>query len=386
MDTPNTNNQPHDRESQTHFAPAERDQPETIFSLQEQIAAEPHITALLNAIPGVAMILNINRQIVAMNDTGAGLFGGDLKNILGKRPGELVGCIHAVSGPNGCGTDTGCKVCGAVIAILRSQGNLNQQIEECRIRTVNQEYLDWRVTVSPLDFLGQPLQCLVVEDISDHKRRQVLERTFFHDIINTAGALVGFSQMLASESGSKEDLDEVMRLAIELMADVQSQRDLTLAESGDLRTKFEDIDLGVFLKRLAELYQLQPIANGCTIKLEDIGEKVLSTDPRLLKRILSNMIKNALEASGQGDVVTISCRTDEAGVVISVHNAAVMEEHVKLQIFQRSFSTKGGQGRGIGTYSMKLLGEQYLGGAVSFTSEPGAGTTFSIRLPHQPPS
>jgi sensor histidine kinase regulating citrate/malate metabolism len=48
-------------------------------------------------------------------------------------------------------------------------------------------------------------------------------------------------------------------------------------------------------------------------------------------------------------------------------------------LFRRSFSTKG-RGRGIGTYSMKLLGEKYLKGRVWFTSSPNAGTTFFIEV------
>ena len=47
----------------------------------------------------------------------------------------------------------------------------------------------------------------------------------------------------------------------------------------------------------------------------------------------------------------------------------------QLQIFQRSFSTKG-SGRGVGTYSIKLLGEQYLRGRVGFTSSETDGTAF----------
>jgi signal transduction histidine kinase len=57
-----------------------------------------------------------------------------------------------------------------------------------------------------------------------------------------------------------------------------------------------------------------------------------------------------------------------------------MPKEVQMQIFQRSFSTKG-KGRGIGTYSIKLLTETYLGGKVSFRSEERHGTTFRIDLP-----
>jgi signal transduction histidine kinase len=48
---------------------------------------------------------------------------------------------------------------------------------------------------------------------------------------------------------------------------------------------------------------------------------------------------------------------------------------------ERSFSTKGGRGRGLGTYSVRLLTERHLGGQVDFRSVPEEGTTFFVRLP-----
>jgi sensor histidine kinase regulating citrate/malate metabolism len=57
-----------------------------------------------------------------------------------------------------------------------------------------------------------------------------------------------------------------------------------------------------------------------------------------------------------------------------------MPKDVRQQVFQRSFSTKG-TGRGLGTYSMKLLGEKFLNGKVSFKSTAAAGTVFSLELP-----
>lgn len=61
-----------------------------------------------------------------------------------------------------------------------------------------------------------------------------------------------------------------------------------------------------------------------------------------------------------------------------------MPYDVQLQVFQRSFSTKG-IGRGLGTYSIRLLSERYLSGRVSFTSTPEAGTTFYAWYPLELP-
>jgi sensor histidine kinase regulating citrate/malate metabolism len=58
-----------------------------------------------------------------------------------------------------------------------------------------------------------------------------------------------------------------------------------------------------------------------------------------------------------------------------------MPPEVQARVFQRSFSTKSQHGRGLGTYSMKLLAENYLRGKVSFLSEVESGTVFFLDLP-----
>jgi len=104
------------------------------------------------------------------------------------------------------------------------------------------------------------------------------------------------------------------------------------------------------------------------------------SDRVLLLRVLCNLVKNALEASRAGETVTIGCAKQDGQIEFWVHNAGAMPRDVQLQVFQRSFSTKG-QGRGLGTYSIKLLTERYLQGHVSFATSPEAGTTFRVRYP-----
>jgi hypothetical protein len=63
-----------------------------------------------------------------------------------------------------------------------------------------------------------------------------------------------------------------------------------------------------------------------------------------------------------------------------------MPEVVRRQVFRRSFSTKSPVGRGIGTYSAKLITERYLGGSLTFTSSEEQGTTFAVTLPAPNPA
>jgi sensor histidine kinase regulating citrate/malate metabolism len=64
-----------------------------------------------------------------------------------------------------------------------------------------------------------------------------------------------------------------------------------------------------------------------------------------------------------------------------VWNVGEISKDVTKRIFQRNFSTKEEAGRGIGTYSMKLLGEEFLGGQVNFTTSKKEGTVFRFTYP-----
>lgn len=365
----------------TYFASADRSDISHIRSLNTLVESTPYIKNLIDAMPFVVVILNSNRQIVAANQKVCSLLGVDIEDALGKRPGELIGCIHADDGPNGCGTEAHCRVCGAVNAILDSMNSNNKVTEECRVTLHNGSSLDWEVTTSSLAIEGHSLICMGVQDISHQKRRNSLERTFFHDIINQLGAITGFVRIMADEHIESVELEEIKTLTDELLEEVQSQRNLTLAENGDLVPKLEPVEIKLLLERLVQLYQSHPVAKGRMIRISVPDKLILRTDAQLLKRVLANMIKNALEASSQGQTVTASCDCIDGLVSICVHNAAVIPQDVQLQIFNRSFSTKDGLGRGVGTYSIKLLGEKYLKGDVSFTSNAETGTTFSITLP-----
>lgn len=66
-----------------------------------------------------------------------------------------------------------------------------------------------------------------------------------------------------------------------------------------------------------------------------------------------------------------------------MHNPTLIPGSVQLQIFQRSFPTKG-PGHGLGTYSMKFISERYLNGQVYFESNAENGTTFFAEFPQTP--
>ncbi len=171
-----------------------------------------------------------------------------------------------------------------------------------------------------------------------------------------------------------------------LEEEIQGQKLMLSAENGTLRAQRNLIESHALAAQVARQAEGLETARGRTVALAPFSEQfTFVSDDALVKRILGNMLKNALEASPEGTVVTIGFRRHgESEILLSVHNASFMDRAVQVQVFRRYFSTKG-EGRGLGTWGMRLLAEEYLGGRISFSTSPESGTTFSLMLPLKPP-
>jgi hypothetical protein len=372
----------------TYFAPAARDTPEELAFKRLLVEQAPLLRAALDAMPTIVLILNARRQIVGANAAVMRTLNVEVDDLIGRRPGEVFCCSHAHEGPGGCGTAESCAFCGAVNAVLASQEKGKQAVREAHILCETPDGaggMDVRVTATPVTVEGEVFTVAALEDISYQKRLGVLTRIFFHDVMNTVAAMRNYVRLFARNWARKRhdpgDIDRLDRLADQLAEEVQAQRDLTLAESGDLEVEPQTVQTQEFLQRLCDEFAAQELAAGRQIALAEVWHGRLTTDLRLLSRVLGNMLRNALEATEPGGAVTVRCRRRDERVVFEVHNHAVMPKHVQMQVFHRSFSTKAPTGRGIGTHSIKLIGERYLYGKVDFTSRPPDGTTFWIDLP-----
>jgi signal transduction histidine kinase len=367
----------------TLFAPAEREPPEKVLIQYRRLLGYDFSWQLLDAVPDIFLILNDKRQIVFTNKMLPESLGyQDPRDVLGLRPGEAVACVHATEMPGGCGTSEFCRNCGAVRAILSSLRG-EELIDECRILRENGQALDLRVWATPMQVDGERFSTFAIQDISHEKRRRVLERAFFHDLLNIAGGLQGFVELLRESPPDKieEPREWIYAISQHLIEEINAQKQLAAAENNELSVRPAPVQSLKFLREVVETYKNHDVAEDRVIAIDPRAQNVwFVSDLRLLRRIIGNMLKNALEAINVGETVTLSCQSDEEGVRFTVHNPGFIPRDVQLQIFQRSFSTKG-NGRGIGTYSMKLLSERYLGGEVSFTTSPEGGTLFWARYP-----
>lgn len=372
---------------ESYFAPAERASSE---QLQQEIllARTPVIDALLESVAGLLAVLNEQRQILAVNRgllDRLGIVEADA--VLGLRPGEAIQCIHATEMPGGCGTSRFCSTCNAAIAIVTSLATDNPVERECAITTQRDGKptdVYFQVRCCPIVSEGRRFLLLFLRDITAEQQRAALERVFFHDVGNLLGGLLFRSLLLkrrTSEPDERELASRVEQLASRLAKEIEVQRALS-QEPQACQLTFQDVPVVRVVRELQETFAHHPLSEGKTLSVsEPLPALPIHTDLALLHRVLTNMVTNALEATEPGDAVRLWVDATLEGTTFCVWNRQGIPEETARRIFQRNFSTKAGRGRGLGTYAMRLLGETYLRGRVTFTTSEDEGTVFRFWLP-----
>lgn len=368
----------------THFAPPERTSEDALRREAEACLQNPVARFLIQALDGLVLILDANRQVLATNDRVLQIADPEDGNPLGRRPGELFGCIHAHEGPSGCGTSHACAHCGAVLAVLDAQ-RLGRPVESECLLTLKHgaitESAEFALVASPLEVSGHPFIAVVLHDLSATKRREALERLFYHDVANLMQGIRGWADLLASGASSSTAVARKLANLTDLLdRELRSHRAMAQAEQGGLRPQVRAILPLEILRDVGDLLARHALAEARKVELLPAPEEIIHTDPELLSRVVLNMAVNAVEASFTGETITLSARAEGPHIRFLVHNPGQIPEEARNRIFQRSFSTKGAAGRGLGTYAMKLFGENVLKGQVGFDTGP-EGTTFWIRLP-----
>jgi len=343
------------------------------------------IRKLLDSMPGIVLVLNRYRQIIFANRAFCDLAGHlNSESMLGRLVGDVLACHVTHDVEYDCGMGASCETCGALTAMLSGLAG-EENVQECTITRKDGnivQNLTLRVWSAPLRYADENFTVLAGMDISHERRRLALERTFFHDILNLVGSIRGFAALL--EIDSQVDHLEISRriqLASQRVIDeIDAQRVLLAVEKGELKVDHHVLVSMQILADVVELYEGQDLARSRTIQIDAATvPTTFVSDATLLRRILGNMLKNALEASPEEETVTLGAEIQDRQLNLWVHNTAVIPGEYQKRIFQRDFSTKG-TGRGLGTYSMQLLA-RLLSGDVYFISESGYGTRFTLSIP-----
>ena len=205
-----------------------------------------------------------------------------------------------------------------------------------------------------------------------------------HDIRNPLQAITG-DLYLAKTDLASIPASEVKQTIQESLTEIEKNIDYInkiVADLQDfarpLKPNAEETDIKRVIDQLLAKNGL-PENVKVSVKVES-GARLFVADSTFINRIMNNLVTNAIQAMPKGGDLTIHASKEANDTVISVKDTGVgIPEAVKGKLFTPMFTTKS-KGQGFGLAVIKRMAES-LGGTVSFESQEGKGTTFTVRLP-----
>ena len=233
-----------------------------------------------------------------------------------------------------------------------------------------------------------------------NKAKSAFLANMSHELRTPMNAVLGYSEMLMEEAddvGQDDfipDLKKINQAGHHLLSLINDVLDLSKIESGKMEAFAEIFDVGALIDQVSDTAQPLMTKNNNQFKIER-GENLGNAfqDVTKLRQSLLNMLSNAAKFTHEGTVTLRAEREKADGVnwlTIAVHDTGIgipadKLDHVFEEFSQADDSTTrdyGGTGLGL-TISRRFC--QMLGGDMTVTSQPGAGSIFSIRLPAELP-
>jgi hypothetical protein len=216
---------------ETHFAPAERTDVRVFRQQVEAVSSSPVMTTLLDTMAGLLVVLNEDRQIVALNHAFLATLGiADPDKVLGLRLGESLRCEHAYEKPNGCGTTAYCSTCGAAIAMMTAINENRETEQMCALTAIldgADHDLSLLIKAHPLTIGDNRWVLVIAQDVTQQQFWANLESVFFHDINNILSTLNGYGEILAMDQPDNRDVRKINKAIERLQNEMSLQRSLS---------------------------------------------------------------------------------------------------------------------------------------------------------------
>ena len=124
----------------------------------------------MDAIPDPVFVVDGDLRIVAYNAAAENLLGDNPELALRRRGGDVLHCVQAAAAPHGCGTGPACSDCiirNSVAAAYKGTKHTRRAHKMELLRGTDATEVHLLVTAAPLQFRGEPLVLLVLEDVSE---------------------------------------------------------------------------------------------------------------------------------------------------------------------------------------------------------------------------
>jgi signal transduction histidine kinase len=214
-----------------------------------------------------------------------------------------------------------------------------------------------------------------------------------HDFNNALTLIIGFGEILLrdAERGrlTKENtipsLKDVLAAARDAASTVRQLREFSrFGDTGDVH---KAVSLNKVIEQAVSFtkpkWETQSFAEGTQISAHvDCGDiPAILGDAAQLRDVVINLIFNAADAMPQGGTITLRTQPEPKAVLLQVSDTGTgMTEEVRRRCLEPFFTTKGDQGSGLGLAMVFSIVQRH-SGTIDIASEPGKGTTFTLRLP-----
>lgn len=214
-----------------------------------------------------------------------------------------------------------------------------------------------------------------------------------HELKTPLSSIIAFADIWQSSEKERPPdeqylVEEVRDNSKVLLGMVNNIIDMARVESGKYKTSAEEVDIVDIMNAVKATADPLAIKKGISLWFEAMtGIPIVLTDWEAARKILTNLVGNALKFTDAGGSVTVSAKTDDSGtltVEVFDTGCGIAQEDLAL-IFDRfgqasSTHPEGEQGSGLGLSLSRQLAAM-IGATLEVTSQPGEGSTFSLRFP-----
>lgn len=365
---------------------------ENLLSERDNLVTEGTVLRhVLDAVDDGLVMMDAQGHIMLANRNATRLLGDDFARLSGRTLGELLSADHPLTALVRTAFEQGGKAASAQLDMPTPEGP-RTFLASCQV--VGEDTTQAGGILALRDF-GRMRE---IQAIIDHAR--VLSRLgkmaagVAHEIRNPLNAMNIHLELLRQNLGAAPGGANGAAQGIDRVAVVQ--REITRLERvvyGFLKLarlqelKMAPIEISAFLDDLKNLMLPEARLHGLNLQLDvapDLPD--IYGDEELLRQALLNLLRNAIQASPTGSPpIQMSARPEGGQVVLTVQDHGQgMTPEVQARIFDLYYTTKE-EGTGVGLPLVQQTVEMH-GGSLAVDSCPGAGATFTLRLPAYEPA